>query len=46
MNYIELQAKRDEMYSELCQGYDTSNMSDKELEKLHDKIITIINNKV
>ena len=46
MNYIKNQILRDEMYSDLIQDYDTSNMSERELSETHDKIITIINNKI
>jgi len=46
MNYIKNQILRDEMYSDLIQDYDTSNMSEKELSDTHDKIITTINNKL
>ena len=46
MNYIKTQILRDEMYSDLVQDYDTSNMSEQELSKTHDEIITIINNKI
>ena len=40
------QILRDRMYSDLVQDYDTSKMSDQELSETHDKIITIINNKI
>ena len=46
MNYTEQMRLRDEMYSDLIQDYDTSNMSEQELSDTHDKIITIINNKI
>ena len=46
MNYIKTQILRDEMYSDLIQDYDTSNMSEQELSNTHDEIITIINNKL
>lgn len=46
MNYIKTQILRDEMYSDLIQDYDTSKMTDQELSETHDKIITIINNKI
>ena len=46
MNYTEQMKLRDEMYSDLIQDYDTSNMSEQELSDTHDKIITIINNKI
>ncbi len=46
MNYIKTQILRDEMYSNLVQDYDTSNMSEQELSDTHNKIITIINNKL
>ena len=46
MNYIKLQSLRDEMYCYLIQDYDTSNMSEQELSDTHDKIITIINNRI
>ena len=46
MNYIKTQILRDEMYSDLVQDYDTSTMSEQELSDTHDKIITIINNKL
>ena len=46
MNYIKTQILRDEMYSDLIQDYDTSNMSEQELSDTHDKIITTINNKI
>ena len=40
------QILRDRMYNDLVQDYDTSNMSEQELSNTHDKIITIINNKL
>ena len=46
MNYIKNKILRDEMYSDLIQDYDTSNMNEQELSNTHDKIITIINNKL
>ena len=46
MNYIKTQILRDKMYSDLVQDYDTSNMSEQELSDTHNKIITIINNKL
>ena len=46
MNYTEQMRLRDEMYSDLIQDYDTSNMSEQELSDTHDKIITTINNKI
>ena len=36
------QILRDEMYSDLIQDYDTSEMSEQELSETHDKIIIII----
>ena len=44
MNYIKTQILRDEMYSDLVQDYDTSNMSEQELSDTHNKIITIVGN--
>ena len=44
MNYTEQMRLRDEMYSDLIQDYDTSNMSEQELSDTHDKIITTISN--
>jgi len=43
---MKTQILRDRMYNDLCQDYDTSNMSEQELSDTHDKIITIITNHV
>ena len=46
MNFIKLQQQRDDMYCDLIQDYDTKHMSEQELSDTHNKIITIINNKI